>query len=304
VTCALLMAMASLQVIREASTELLNFWHNGEAVYIDLKVLDVVLMAATVGTKLGLYYWCRAVYARTSNVTVEAVAQDNLNDVLSNAAAILAALSTQVRTDLWICDPAGALIISLYIVWSWAKTGVEQVEMIVGKTASSEFLDVVREMAETHDPNVTLDVVRAYHFGPKFLVEIEIVMPEDTPLRESHDAGILLQHKIESLDEVERCFVHIDYQVREVDDHDPNVPVEYKTAEAHTLPRIKERGGGAKSAQPARPSVTFTPEIAVHPLSPIDNGAPASAPGAAPLGRGNSGGSDRWRLPWGGSGRT
>ena len=42
-------------------------------------------------------------------------------------------------------------------------------------------------------------------------------------LRDSHDCGIMLQHKIESLPEVERCFVHIDYQQREVDDHDPKV---------------------------------------------------------------------------------
>ena len=46
-------------------------------------------------------------------------------------------------------------------------------------------------------------------------------MAEDTLLRDSHDCGIMLQHKIESLPEVERCFVHIDYQQREVDDHDP-----------------------------------------------------------------------------------
>ena len=30
-------------------------------------------------------------------------------------------------------------------------------------------------MAETHDPVAQLDIVRAYHFGPKFLVEIELV---------------------------------------------------------------------------------------------------------------------------------
>ena len=48
-----------------------------------------------------------------------------------------------------------------------------------------------------------------------------MVMPEDTPLRVSHDCGISLQHRIESLPQVERCFVHIDYQQREVDDHDP-----------------------------------------------------------------------------------
>ena len=44
--------------------------------------------------------------------------------------------------------------------------------MIIGRSADAEFLDVVREMAETHDPGASLDCVRAYHFGPKFLVEV------------------------------------------------------------------------------------------------------------------------------------
>ena len=90
-------------------------------------------------------------------------------------------------------DPIGAIVISVYIIVSWTRTGMEQLEMIIGKSADPAFLDIVREMAETHDPAASLDVVRAYHFGPKFLVELEIVMPEETPLRESHDVGILLQ---------------------------------------------------------------------------------------------------------------
>ena len=44
--------------------------------------------------------------------------------------------------------------------------------------------------------------VRAYHFGPRFLVEVEIVMAGETPLSESHDVGIMLQHKIERLEQV------------------------------------------------------------------------------------------------------
>ena len=127
----------------------------------------------------------------------------------------------RIEQVLWVVDPIGAILLSLYIIGSWLGTAVEQVEMIIGRSADAEFLDVVREMAETHDPGALLDCMRAYHFGPKFLVEVEIVMAEDTLLRDSHDCGIMLQHKIESLPEVERCFVHIDYQQREVDDHDP-----------------------------------------------------------------------------------
>ena len=57
-----------------------------------------------------------------------------------------------------------------------------------------------------------IDTVRAFHFGNNFLVEVDIVLPEDMKLRESHDIGESLQLKIERLDDVERAFVHLDYE--------------------------------------------------------------------------------------------
>ena len=38
---------------------------------------------------------------------------------------------------------------------------------------------------------------------------MEIVLPGDMTVRESHDLALALQHKIEGLDEVERAFVHV-----------------------------------------------------------------------------------------------
>ena len=49
-----------------------------------------------------------------------------------------------------------------------------------------------------------VDIIRAYHFGPRFLVEIEMVMPMETTLKVAHDASLELQKKVEELDEVER----------------------------------------------------------------------------------------------------
>ena len=45
---------------------------------------------------------------KTNNVTVEAVAQDHLNDVLSNSAALVAAAATQITSALWLADPGCA----------------------------------------------------------------------------------------------------------------------------------------------------------------------------------------------------
>ena len=59
------------------------------------------------------------------------------------------------------------------------------------------------------------------------------------PLRESHDTGLLLQHKIEALPAVERCFVHVDYEYREgIDDHSRETPVSAKIHAQHTSPTL------------------------------------------------------------------
>lgn len=57
-----------------------------------------------------------------------------------------------------------------------------------------------------------VDTVRAFHFGCNFLVEVDIVLPSNMPLREAHDIGESLQHRLESLADVERAFVHLDYE--------------------------------------------------------------------------------------------
>ena len=75
------------------------------------------------------------------------------------------------------------------------------------------------ELADHFDQRMVVDTCRAYHFGPKFLVELEVVMPEHTLLKESHDLGMELQYEIEAQEEVERCFVHIDYESRDYDEH-------------------------------------------------------------------------------------
>ena len=40
-------------------------------------------------------------------------------------------------------------------------------------------------------------------------VEMEIVLPGNMTVMESHDIALALQHKIESLEDVERAFVHV-----------------------------------------------------------------------------------------------
>ena len=85
--------------------------------------------------------------------------------------------------------------------------------MLTGHTARPEFLKRITWIALNHHPDITyIETVRAFHFGNNFLVEIDIVLPGDMNLHQAHDIGETLQSKLERLEEVERAFVHLDYE--------------------------------------------------------------------------------------------
>lgn len=67
----------------------------------------------------------------------------------------------------------------------------------------------MNRLAESHDHRIEVDITRAYHYGAAFNVEMEICLPEDMTVRESHDIALALQHRIEEFDTVERAFVHV-----------------------------------------------------------------------------------------------
>jgi divalent metal cation (Fe/Co/Zn/Cd) transporter len=57
-----------------------------------------------------------------------------------------------------------------------------------------------------------IDTVRAVHFGTRFFVEVDIGLPGSMPLAEAHDIGAALQQQLEQIDDIERAFVHLDFE--------------------------------------------------------------------------------------------
>ena len=55
----------------------------------------------------------------------------------------------------------------------------EQMKKVVGFTAPSEFIQTINELAKSHDARLLVDCTRAYYFGARFNVEMEIVLPGD-----------------------------------------------------------------------------------------------------------------------------
>jgi divalent metal cation (Fe/Co/Zn/Cd) transporter len=72
----------------------------------------------------------------------------------------------------------------------------------------------------THSPSIRqIDTVRAYHSGPRLIVEVDVVMDPNDSLKFTHDTAEDLQIKLESLPNVERAYVHVDYETDHAPEH-------------------------------------------------------------------------------------
>lgn len=112
--------------------------------------------------------------------------------------------------------------IAVYTICSWAKTVVENVWLLIGRTAPPDFLAKLTYLIWNHHQQIKhIDTVRAYTFGSHYFAEVDIVLPAEMPLSQAHDIGETLQEKVEQLPEVERAFVHIDFEFTHRPEHKP-----------------------------------------------------------------------------------
>ena len=110
--------------------------------------------------------------------------------------------------------------LAIYTIRTWSVTVLENVNSLVGLSAAPEYLQKITYLCWNHDKAIRhIDTVRAYTFGSHYFVEVDIVLPSEMPLREAHDIGEALQEKLEQLPEIERAFVHLDYEFTHKPEH-------------------------------------------------------------------------------------
>ncbi|KGB76876.2 cation diffusion facilitator 1 [Cryptococcus deuterogattii R265] len=177
---------------------------------------SIVSVAVAFGVKFCLFLYCLAI--RKSSSQVQVLWEDHRNDLLTNGFSILtAAGGAKLR---WWIDPMGATMIAMVIITVWTRTVYEQFTFLAGITAPPDFINLVTYKAMTFSPSITsVDTVRAYHSGPQYFVEVDIVLPPEMPLWEAHDIAQDLQDQIEKLKDVDRCFVHVDHEISHEPEH-------------------------------------------------------------------------------------
>lgn len=209
---AAIMATLGFQILVQAVEELVKDKASDKMTTDQLIWLFTIMLSATF-VKLALWLYCRS----SGSDIVRAYAKDHYFDVITNVVGLAAAvLGDKV---LWWIDPAGAIVLAIYTITNWSGTVLENAVSLVGQSATPEVLQKLTYLVIRHPKVKRIDTVRAYTFGVLYFVEVDIELPEELPLKEAHTIGETLQIKLEKLPEVERAFVHLDYECEHKPEH-------------------------------------------------------------------------------------
>ena len=181
-----------------------------------LHLPSVIAVAIAGATKLALFAYCWALRNVYSQIRI--LWEDHRNDLFINGFGLLTSIGGS-KLKWWI-DPIGAIILSCLISFLWLSTAYSEFQLLIGVTADTQMQQWITYISMTHSPDiVAIDTVRAYHSGPRIIVEVDVVMDADRTVRVAHDVAEELQMKLESLPDVERAYVHIDFETSHKPEH-------------------------------------------------------------------------------------
>lgn len=177
-------------------------------------VLSLIIMGGTVAVKLtmAIVYYC------LGHPITKALAEDHRNDVITNAIGLFMYWGGHKLG--WWMDSTGGIILSMFILVSWLMNAKENANMLMGISAPADVIRALTYVAANHHPLiVNVEQVLAFQVGPQYFAELHVIVPGHIPIGVAHWIGESLQLKIERVPDIERCWVHVDVESHNENEH-------------------------------------------------------------------------------------
>jgi len=146
--------------------------------------LVVSLLFLCVAVKGICYLWCLYVSRVAKSEIANTLGTDHRNDIISNSAIIMVIGIVRLLEArgydsplLSKIDPAATFIMSLWIVWCWIDSAMEQVRFLSNRRVEDE--DAVKKVAEVarqhlEGGSMSLHRVDVYYCGESFEARLEV----------------------------------------------------------------------------------------------------------------------------------
>ncbi len=157
-----------------------------------------------------------------SNPAMQALKMDARNDV---ATSVLAGIGLWGATRGWPdLDAWLALPLAAWIAWSGFDLARDNIRRLMGESPPAEVLARFEEIGSRVDGVRGIHDTRAHYLGTQMQVHLHVVVDEALTVKDAHDIGENVRARIEALDDIAHCSVHIDVEepVPAAPDSDPD----------------------------------------------------------------------------------
>jgi len=107
-------------------------------------------------------------------------------------------------------DDIAATLISLWIIRSGYKIGVQNIDYLMGKRPDPVIMEEIRKKAVAVPGVIGIRDVLAHYVGNYVHAEISITLDMDMTMIQAHNIGVNVKQSVEGIDGIHKVFVHID----------------------------------------------------------------------------------------------
>ncbi|KAF8822361.1 putative Metal tolerance protein 5 [Cardiosporidium cionae] len=204
------MATSSFQIIFFSTLSLYQYFSSTRRIVPSSQESSFIVIGITISVilvKAFLYAICRA----SSSSLAQVYATDHRNDITLNTATLAVILLINIfNAPTWL-DDVGGMAIAVHILFNWIHTGISQVKQLAAYRANEDSYFNLASTIKPKGNDFSIHEWKAYHYGPRLFVEIEILIPPEKSLYGVHQIITKLKLAVETLESVERCFVSVEY---------------------------------------------------------------------------------------------
>ena len=193
----------------------LELIRNGGAGEIAAPV-TLYIALGTVGIKILLTSYTRAVGKKTKNAAVYALARDHRNDILSAGAATVGIFLARIGFPFG--DPLAGAAVSVVIFLTGIQIVRESSSDIMDTVPGEELGDTIRDLATSVLHVRGIGEIHAHRFGPYIVINLTIEVDGDISVREGDEIATKVEDLVESeMDMVRKVYIHYHPQAESPD---------------------------------------------------------------------------------------
>ena len=196
------MALTGYEVMRHSFMAVL-----GQPQAIDPGWPTVVLVGSGV-IKAGMFWLVRDIARMVRSPAIEATARDNLSDVLTSIAAMVGVLGSNYVSPL--LDPLAGVLVSAWIFRAAYAVLSENLGYLTGRAAPPEVIEQIIRKAKEVEGVEDVHQVIADYVGPQLRVDMHLDVNGELPFHRVHEISDAVTANIESLDQVDLVYIHVE----------------------------------------------------------------------------------------------